>query len=122
MRTGVHEQTGQVLEGWPHCVQSIRRILMTAIGERLWRREFGSMVPTLQDRSANARTIMAIYAAVADALRKWEPGFRLRSLRMTRSGADGVFIFELRGDYFPRGHLGDYSVRESADAQIGVRA
>jgi len=84
------------------------------------RRAFGSAHLELQDRSASAINIMRVYASVAEALRKWEPGFRLRTIRLTRGGPDGVFAFEMTGVFYPRGHLGDYSVKEDRAATIGV--
>jgi phage baseplate assembly protein W len=122
MRAGMDAETGRLLTGWEHCLQSIRCILTTRIGERVMRRAFGSLVPEMQDRNANARNILATYAAIADAIARWEPGFRLRSIRLTAASAGGAFSFEIGGDFFPRGHLGDYSQRESVAASIGVAA
>ena len=123
MRTGMDAETGRLLTGWPHCLQSIRCILTTLIRERLMRRAFGSLTPEMQDRSATPRNILATYAAAADALAKWEPGFRLRTLRLVSGSSDGRFEFDLSGTFFPNGHLGDYSVVETIDGAhliIGV--
>lgn len=120
MRAGMDARTGRLLTGWDHCVQSIATILTTRIGTRVMRRAFGSAALDLQDRNATPRRIMEIYAGIAAALKRWEPGFRLQSIRLTQAGADGVFAFEIGGLFFPAGHLGDYSTREARSAVLGA--
>ncbi|WP_244543627.1 GPW/gp25 family protein [Bosea sp. CRIB-10] len=112
--------TGKPLSGWAHCVQSISVILTTRIGSRVMRRAFGSLVPELQDRNATPLLIMQVYAAVAAALRAYEPGFRLRTIQLSRFGADGIFAFEISGIFYPRGHLGDYSISEARSAVLAA--
>lgn len=120
MRTGTDARTGLLLTGWAHCVQSIGIILTTRIGWRVMQRDFGSTLDELQDRNSTPKRIMEAYAAVAEALRQWEPGFRLRTIQLMRAGPDGVFAFELHGVFYPRGHLGDYSASEERSALIGA--
>ena len=110
MRTGVDRQTGAVLTGWAHCAQSILNIVSPAIGSRVLARAFGSRVPGLLDRPQSDPAIAAHFSAIADALRRWEPGFRLQRIGVDRLGPDGVAGFALAGDYYPNGHLGDYSL------------
>jgi phage baseplate assembly protein W len=112
MRTGVDRNTGKVLTGWDHCAQSILDIVTTAIGSRVLARAYGSDAPNLIDRPQNPTSIAAHWSAIAEALRKWEPGFRLKKVGATQLGADGVAGFTLTGDFYPNGHLGDYSVVE----------
>lgn len=120
MRSGIDRRTGKLLIGWDHCVQSIAVILTTRVGSRVMRRAFGSAALELQDRNATARRVMQIYAAVAAAIKRWEPGFRLQTIAMTRGGADGVFVFEISGIFYPRGHLGDYSLNEERSAVLAA--
>lgn len=120
MRTGTDARTGMLLTGWDHCVQSIGIILTTRFGSRVMQRDFGSRLADLQDRNGTPKLIMEMYAAVAEALRRWEPGFRLRTVQLMRAGADGVFAFEIAGIFYPRGHLGDYTVSEERSALIGA--
>ena len=112
MRTGVNMETGAVLTGWAHCVQSIRTILTTRAGSRMWRRSFGASVIGLQDRNAHPRVLLELYRDVATALARDEPGFRLETIDLVTAGRDGAFRFDLAGTYFPRGHLGDFSILE----------
>lgn len=120
MRAGMDAASGRLLTGWDHCVQSIGIVLTTRIGARIMRRAFGSAALELQDRNATPLRIMEIYVAIAAALKRWEPGFRLRSVRLVRGGADGAFAFEIAGVFFPLGHLGDYATREDRRATIGL--
>jgi phage baseplate assembly protein W len=120
MRVGLNRRTGEVLTGWDHCVQSIAFIIMTRIASLIMLRGFGSTVQDAQDRNATPRRIMTIYTAVAAALRAWEPGFRLRTIQLTRAGADGVFVFQITGIFYPNGHVGDYSVSEERETSLAA--
>jgi uncharacterized protein len=111
-------RTGRIVTGWDHCVQSLALILTTRIGQRVMRRNFGSAALDLQDRTASPRLIMEIYVAVSDAIRQWEPGFRLRNIQLTRAGSHGVFRFDMSGVFYPNGHLGDYSTREERSTAL----
>ena len=112
MRTGVDQHTGEWLSGWAHCVQSIQIILTTRIGARIWRRTFGAAVQSIQDANAHPRTLVEFYRSVAEALDKWEPGYKLDTIELKKSGRDGVFHFNMTGTYYPNGHLGDFSISE----------
>lgn len=125
MRTGVDAQTGKVLTGWDHCVQSIGKCLSTRFNSRPWRRGIGSDVPDIQDDNADPSTLFRLYVAVSDALNDplaGEPGFNLRSIALARAGRDGRFVLLMDGEYFPRGHRGDFSIREDVSATIAVEA
>lgn len=118
MRTGVDARTGKVLTGWGHCVQSIDKCLRTVFGSRVMRRHLGSLVPTLQDENPDPLTLFKVYSAIAEALNDedgGEPGFSLQTVDMVEYGRSGRFAFRLTGNWFPRGHLGDYSVGEAVD-------
>jgi hypothetical protein len=109
---GLNAGRGAVLSDWGHVVQSIRKILTTPIGTRVMRREFGSELMSLIDRPMTDKNVLAIYAAVAVAILRWEPRFRLRKAGVTQAKASGVVTISLLGEYYPRGHLGDYTVAE----------
>ena len=118
MRAGMDRTTGHLLTGWDHCAQSIIVILTTEIGARVMRRAFGSALHELQDRNPDGRTIMLAFSSIAAALRKWEPGFKLQRIVPETIGADGVAVFSLSGTFYPRGHLGDYSLAEQRDLHV----
>ncbi len=110
MRTGLDARTGAILQGWDECAQSIGFIARTAIGSLVLGRSFGSKVPALQDAPMNQLAIMAHFMAIAEALRRWEPGYRLTNVKVISLSADGVASFTLTGVYYPNGYLGDYSI------------
>ncbi|WP_158873999.1 GPW/gp25 family protein [Antarcticirhabdus aurantiaca] len=105
---GVDGATGKPLTDWGHVAQSIRIILLTPIGSRVMRREFGSELPLLIDRPMIAPVILAVRAAVANALARWEPRFRLTGVEVN-GDASGLLSLTVIGRYLPRGHRGDAS-------------
>ena len=99
----MHAATGRPLDGIAHLRQSIRDVLTTQVGTRVGRREYGSRLPELVDRPTSAALLVDVYAAVAEALARWEPRFRLRSVEAAVAGADGRLVLTLSGVYAPTG-------------------
>lgn len=116
--TGVNATSGHALSDWQHVEQSIGKILTTPIGSRVMRRDFGSLLPDLVDAKMVQRNVLALYVAAAVAIDKWEPRFRLARCAITEMGASGRLGLALFGLYYPRGHLGDFSVAEDATARV----
>jgi len=94
--------TGRHLDGFNHLRQSIADILSTPIGTRVMRRDYGSRLPELVDRPFNAQTRLEMYAATAEALRRWESRFRLHSVQATQA-TPGRVELTLEGLYLPAG-------------------
>ena len=115
---GLNAANGEPLNDWDHVQQSIRKILMTPICARVMRRDFGSELPDLIDAKMTRRNILAVYSAAAAAIAKWEPRFRMTSGQVRRADATGLLLLILFGTYYPRGHLGDYSVAQDASTRI----
>jgi uncharacterized protein len=103
---GINAITGKHITGWAHVQQSIRIILTTLVGSRVMRRDVGSDVPRLIDAPMTDTVILAVYVAVATALDRWEPRFRLTQVEFTGS-ITGQLDLVLTGIWMPRGHLGD---------------
>ena len=114
---GMNAATGRDLDGVAHLRQSIRDVLLTRVGTRVGRREYGSTLLDLVDQPLTPATIVDLYAATAEALARWEPRFRLESVRATAAGrtqqhVDHVFGLRTRnGDaridsQFQRSELG----------------
>lgn len=82
------------------------------------RRDFGSMIPDLVDAKMDTKTILRLYSAAAIAIARWEPRFRMVFGSVKSATADGKISVEIYGNYYPRGHLGDYSVVESASVRV----
>lgn len=118
--SGTSAANGQVLTDWAHTQQSIEIILTTPIGSRVMRRDFGSNIPDLVDNKMTPKRILEVYSAAAQAILKWEPRFRMAGGSVETAEATGRISIALRGVYYPRGHLGDYSVAEDAFTSVLV--
>ncbi|SME96409.1 GPW/gp25 family protein [Desulfovibrio gilichinskyi] len=100
---GVCASTGKHLDGIAHLRQSITDILTTPIGSRIMRREYGSRLFQLVDRPYSADLLVEYYSAVAEALQKWEPRFKLTKVAAADFKANGQIIIDLVGKYLPEG-------------------
>ena len=99
---GTDVTTGKSLGGIAHLRQSIRDILTTPLGSRVRRREYGSDLFNLIDAPTNRETLIRIYAATAEALARWEPRFRLESVRAV-AAEPGRVLLDLTSEYLPEG-------------------
>ncbi|RZJ62939.1 MAG: hypothetical protein EON49_00595 [Acidovorax sp.] len=107
----MNRTTGRSITGVEHLLQSLGDILTTPIGSRVMRREYGSLVPELIDHPDNLRTQVRVFAAVASALMRWEPRFRLSRIESVRDPArPGAVLFRLHGTYDQRGRVGPLSL------------
>lgn len=95
---GMNAQTGHTISRINHLRQSIRDILTTPIGSRVMRPEYGSNLPRLIDAPTHPSTFVEIYAAVAGALKKWEPRYRVTRVKVNSVSAGGLVI-DLDGEY-----------------------
>lgn len=119
MRVGLDRNTGAVLTGWDECAQSIAVISETAIGSLVLNRDFGSDVPGQVDKPGNMRQIAVYFTAIARALRKWEPGFRLTKVTLVGL-TPGLASFDIAGVFYPNGHLGDYSNPQGEQVSVAA--
>lgn len=99
---GISSINGSRLSGIAHLRQSIADILSTRIGTRVLNREYGSRLPALIDAPVNPQTTLEFYAATAEALNRWEPRFKLESVRIA-SSEGGALVLDLAGEYLPDG-------------------
>lgn len=94
---GIDATNGKALSGVAHLRQSIAVLLSTPIGSRVMRRDYGSRIFDLIDAPMNRATLLDLYAAVADAIERWEPRFRLREVLATEA-QPGKVTFSLTGE------------------------
>jgi len=89
---GTSATTGKALEDVAHIKQSIRDILMTPLGSRVMRRDYGSRLLDLIDRPLNSATLLDIYAATIEALGTWEPRVTVQQVAAAKIGAGTLSI------------------------------
>lgn len=65
------------VEGRDHVEQSLRLVLMTAIGERVMRPGFGSEAPNLVFAPGSVQYLRLLETSVRKAVRDWEPRVEL---------------------------------------------
>jgi len=92
---GVNASTGRALGGMEHLGQSIGDILMTPLGTRVMRRDYGSLLPELIDQPFNDATRLRLFGATALALMRWEPRIRLIRVQLFQGEAPGAYSLEL---------------------------
>jgi phage baseplate assembly protein W len=131
--TGIDMETGKLISGWQHVMQSLQIIFMTRFGERVLRRWFGSFVPRILGEPMVPSTILKFWTAICVAVDLWEPRYRITKITAEGSADEmrqGSIGFIVEGVYMPRGHLGDktaargqytFRVGQSASS-VGVRA
>ena len=96
----MNRTTGAAMSGLEHLRQSVGDILSTPIGSRVMRREYGSLVPELIDHPDNNASQVRLFSAVASALLRWEPRFRLTRVGVQRDAErPGYALIELHGSY-----------------------
>ncbi|QOL16621.1 GPW/gp25 family protein [Dickeya dianthicola] len=94
---GMNQQTGGRISEMAHLRQSIRDILLTPLGSRLARREYGSLLSELLDQPQNAATRLQVMAAIYGALHRWEPRLQLTAIDLTMA-LDGRMVADLTGE------------------------
>lgn len=95
---GMSALTGELLTPIQHLYQSIEDIIFTPLGSRVMRRTYGSRLFDLIDENLTQRTLMRIYAAIADALQKWEPRFILKRVQLYSTDQKSKLTLQLYGD------------------------
>ncbi|WP_461210413.1 GPW/gp25 family protein [Desulfocurvus sp. DL9XJH121] len=99
---GMDSQSGAPLSGLAHVRQSVSDILSTPVGSRVMRRDYGSRLPDLLDAPVSPELVVEVYAETAAALARWEPRFKLSSVRLAEAEA-GHMVLDLTGEYLVDG-------------------
>lgn len=95
---GMSNKNGGYLNDIEHLKQSIVDILTTPIGSRVVCRDYGSNLFQLTDQPVNRELFPKIYAAVADAIDKWEPRFKVEKIAINAI-KEGHITLSLIGRY-----------------------
>lgn len=107
--------TGKIVGELDHIKQSIHDILTTPIGERIARREYGSIIPDLIDQPINDVLILQLYSAIYTSISKWENRISIEKIAVSdlRSGA---LVIDLDAIYIPT----DESLNLNIPLQMGA--
>ena len=90
--TGMSRETGRRLTDSEHIGQSVRDILITPVGSRVMRREYGSLLSALIDQPQNPAVNGQVMAACYMAILKWEPRVRLTSITFEKTFNGQMFV------------------------------
>ncbi|QDQ29349.1 hypothetical protein FNU76_15860 [Chitinimonas arctica] len=93
---GMNARTGAPLGDLAHIEQSVADILLTPIGSRVMRRDYGSLLPELIDYPATPSYQQKLIAATAMAILRWEPRIRPSRVIVHTGGLDGRTSIELQ--------------------------
>lgn len=94
--------TGKTVERIEQLRQSIIDILTTPIGSRVMRRDYGSRLFELIDAPVNRETLVDYYAAVAEALDRWEYRIQVQQVDIA-SAVVGSITLSITGKYLVDG-------------------
>ena len=80
---GMNSQTGLSVTEVEHIRQSVRDILVTPVGSRVMRREYGTLLSALIDQPQTQALRLQIMAACYSAIQKWEPRVSLTTITLS---------------------------------------
>lgn len=93
---GMDRNTGKPLSGDAHIVQSVSDIITTPIGTRCGKmRDYGSIVPMLQDQPITRATPLLVASGVASALARWEKRVSVKRVAVTGEFARGQAVLTI---------------------------
>lgn len=89
---GMNRSSGRSIGDTEHISQSMRDILLTPVGSRVMRREYGSLLSALIDMPQNPALRLQIMVACYSAIQKWEPRIRLTSISFEAGDAGAMYV------------------------------
>ncbi|HAV8751981.1 TPA: baseplate assembly protein [Escherichia coli] len=89
---GMNRNTGLGISDTEHISQSVRDILLTPVGSRVMRREYGSLLSALIDMPQNPALRLQIMVACYSAIQKWEPRIRLTAISFETGDAGEMYV------------------------------
>lgn len=95
--SGMNRATGLTLTDIDHIRQSVRDILVTPIGSRVMRRDYGSLLSALIDQPQNPSIKLQVMAACYMAILKWEPRISVSTITF-ESDFGGQMFVEMTGE------------------------
>ncbi|MGR6423024.1 GPW/gp25 family protein [Aeromonas veronii] len=92
---GMNAATGRAISATDHIIQSVRDILITPVGSRVMRRDYGSELFYLIDMPQHQATRLRLMAATVQALINWEPRITVTRVDVLSGGMDGALTIEI---------------------------
>ena len=96
--------------------ESILLILLTEIGERLYRPDFGCRIHELAFASLNAETLMLMRVYVQEALEQWEPRIIVEQVTtqpiQSQGRVDISINYRLKGTYDQRSMIYPFYLKQ----------
>ncbi|HBW5828466.1 GPW/gp25 family protein [Klebsiella pneumoniae] len=89
---GMNRNTGLGISDTEHISQSMRDILLTPVGSRVMRREYGSLLSALIDMPQTPALRLQIMVACYSAIQKWEPRIRLTAISFETGEAGEMYV------------------------------
>lgn len=92
---GMNAATGRTISATDHIVQSVRDILITPVGSRVMRRDYGSELFYLIDQPQHQATRLRLMAATVQALINWEPRITITQVDVLMGSTAGALTIAL---------------------------
>ncbi|WP_346209119.1 GPW/gp25 family protein [Aeromonas salmonicida] len=92
---GMNAATGRTISATDHIIQSVRDVLITPVGSRVMRRDYGSELFYLIDQPQHQATRLRLMAATVQALINWEPRITITNVDVQSGSMDGSLTIEL---------------------------
>lgn len=108
--SGMNAATGRKLTTKAHISQSIADILLTPVGSRVQRREYGSMLPELIDQPQSDALVLQLMAASVIAITQWEPRIKITSVVFDIKNTSGTAQLQLNAVRVDTGMAENFSV------------
>jgi len=96
--TGMCETTGALISGVAHVRQSLSRIVLTRLGTKVQRRNFGANILPLVSAPGNDATRVKTIAILAKAILTFEPRVKLSHI-LFNIDFDGRGVIEINCSY-----------------------
>ena len=111
-RTGVDARTVKPLTGFPHVQQSLAFIWMTRTNTMAMLLDYGSDLRGNLAEDLTPALALDIYDDFVTAAHRWEPEYRLMTLRFVSLTEQGALGLAYSGIYFPEGRFNNYNIAE----------
>ena len=92
---GMNAASGRAISATDHIIQSVRDILITPVGSRVMRRDYGSELFYLIDQPQHQATRLRLMAATVQALINWEPRITITKVDVLTGATASALTIEL---------------------------